>query len=80
MMNQNQNGNRDEGLKENREAAEAFQRLKEGNARFVRGEAQNLAHDAARRDELATKGQRPYAFILTWCRSLFSPRGSASSL
>ena len=48
MMNQNRNGNRNEGLRENREAAEAFQRLKEGNARFVRDEAQNLAHDAAR--------------------------------
>ena len=73
MMNQNQNGNRDEGLRENREAAEAFQRLKEGNARFVRGEALNLAHDAARRDELATKGQRPYAFILTCSDSRVVP-------
>ena len=41
MMNQNRNQN--EGSKENREAAEAFQRLKEGNSRFVSGEAQDLA-------------------------------------
>ena len=73
MMNQNQNGNRNEGLRENREAAEALQRLKKGNARFVRDEAQNLAHDAARRDELATKGQRPYAFILTCSDSRVVP-------
>ena len=73
MMNQNQNGNRNEGLRENREATEALQRLKEGNARFVSGEALNLAHDAVRRDELATKGQRPYAFILTCSDSRVVP-------
>ena len=73
MMNQNQNGNRNEGLRENREATEALQRLKEGNARFVSGEAQNLANDAARREELATEGQRPYAFILTCSDSRVVP-------
>ena len=73
MMNQNQNRNRNEGLRENREAAGALQRLKEGNARFVRGEALNLTNDAARREELATKGQRPYAFILTCSDSRVVP-------
>ena len=69
----NQNQNRNEGLQQSREAAEALRRLKEGNARFVRGEALNLAHDAARREELATKGQRPYAFILTCSDSRVVP-------
>lgn len=70
-MNQNQNQN--EGLQKSREVAEAFRRLQEGNARFVRGEALNLSHGAALREELATKGQRPYAFILTCSDSRVVP-------
>ena len=71
MMNQNQKQN--ESLRQCSEAVEALKRLKEGNARFVSGEALNLAHDAVRRDELATKGQRPYAFILTCSDSRVVP-------
>ena len=69
----NQNRNQNESLRQCSEAVEALKRLKEGNARFVSGEALNLAHDAVRRDELATKGQRPYAFILTCSDSRVVP-------
>jgi len=46
-------------------AEEAMQRLKDGNARFVAGKCTHPRIDAARLTETATKGQSPFATVIT---------------
>lgn len=54
------------------DAADALQRLKEGNGRFVSGEVTHPRQDGARRSETAG-GQHPFAIILTCADSRVGP-------
>lgn len=51
---------------------QALQRLMDGNARFVAGEASQATHDAARRTEVAG-GQQPFAILLCCADSRVGP-------
>src|SRR4051794_31486540 len=52
--------------------AEAMQKLREGNGRFVDQKATSAHRDAARREEIA-KGQHPFAVVLGCADSRVPP-------
>lgn len=54
-------------------ADEALARLKEGNARFVSNTMIHPSRGPERRTETATKGQNPFAVVLTCADSRLSP-------
>ncbi|MBO7514064.1 MAG: carbonic anhydrase [Lachnospiraceae bacterium] len=54
-------------------AEEAIQRLKEGNARFVAQECQNIDTSVGRLKVFAEKGQRPYAIVVACADSRVIP-------
>ncbi len=56
----------------NLSSAEALDRLKEGNARFVKDSLQHSKQDSERRGQL-TKGQHPFAIILSCADSRVIP-------